>query len=66
MLTHVQLPIFHCCHISASFPSAEILKRSNPVTVIGLSLADTPRKSLLGMPVSVNLINTLSPFDIVS
>ena len=66
MLVHGQLPIFHCCHISASFASTEILKRSKPVTVIGLSLADTPRKSLLGIPTSVHRINTLSPLDIVS
>ena len=40
------------------FPTTEILNRSKLLTVIGLSLAETPKKSLLGIPVTVHRIKS--------
>lgn len=44
----------------------EMRKRSNPVTTIDLPVGGLPKTGLVFVPLSVNLIITLSPFARVS
>lgn len=57
-----QVPGPNDCHISAILPLA-ILKRSKPMTLVGLSLAGIPKNSFFGVPVIVHRIKTSSPLD---